>query len=144
MIALALEPTVALRTAIRSRLVDDAAVAALVAPENIRSGSTRPDRTPCIILTGGQTQYLGHAAGSQLVARVFLDIHIWALEDGADTAQAIGFAVARALIGMPRRLDTFDLDSFDQPRFMWMRDPSPELAYTHGVGEIEGVMRWKV
>lgn len=138
-----IEPSLALQTAIRSRLIEYPAVTALVPAASIRSGSTRPDRSPCIILAGGQTQYLGHAAGSQHVARVFLDLHIWAIEDGADTAKAIGYALAQALIGMPWQQDGFDIDAFDQPRIIWMRDPQPELAYTHGIAEIEAVIRWR-
>ena len=137
------EPSIALQTAIRAALIADPAIAALVQPQNIRAGSTRPDKTPCIILAGGQTQYLGRASGSQLVARVFLNLHIWAIEDGPDTAKAIGHAAANALIDM-READGIEIDEFDQPRVIWMRDPQPELAYVHGVMNLEAVMRWKI
>ena len=39
--------------------------------------------------------------------------------------------------------DGFDIDQLDLPRVIWMRDPQPELAYTHGVIEVEAVIRWR-
>lgn len=138
-----IEPSVAIQTALRSTLIADSAVTALVQPDRIRSGSTRPDKYPCVIMGHGQTAYLGRASGGQYMARVNLDVHIWAIEDGADTAKAIGFAVSRAVIGMADEQDGFAIDQLDQPRIVWLRDPQPELAYTHGVLEIEAVIRWK-
>ncbi|WP_127559063.1 DUF3168 domain-containing protein [Nioella ostreopsis] len=138
-----IEPSVALQTAIRAKLIADPAVTALVAPDHIRAGSTRPDRTPCVILVGGQTQYLGRASGSQLCARVFFDLHIWALEDGPDTAKAIGHAAALALINLDDAAG-IEIDTFDMPRTIWLRDPQPELAYTHGIMDLEAVVRWRI
>lgn len=138
-----LEPSVALQTSLRSVLIADPAVIALVRADRIRSGSTRPDKMPCVIMGGASTEYLGKASGGQHLARVNLDAHIWAIEDGADTAKAIGFAVSRAIIGMADDQDGFTIDQLDMPRTIWIRDPQPELAYTHGVIEIEAVLRWK-
>ncbi len=138
-----IEPTLALQTAIRSALIASPAVSALVPADHIRSGSTRPDKLPSIIMANGQTHFLGHASGSQYSARVFLDLHIWALEDGADTARTIGFAVCNVLKEAPTTAD-FDIDEFSLPAVRWMRDPDPEKAYSHGVITIEAVMRWSV
>ncbi|GAA4111176.1 DUF3168 domain-containing protein [Aminobacter aganoensis] len=138
-----IEPTLALQTAIRSALVASPAVAALVPVDHIRAGSTRPDKLPSIIMSGGQTIFLGNASGSQYVARVFLDLHIWALEDGADTAKAIGFAVSNVLKQAPDAT-SFAFDEFSLPAIRWMRDPNPAQAYTHGVITVEAVMRWSV
>lgn len=137
-----IEPSVALQTALRRTLIADPAVTALVQPEHIRAG--RPDRFPCVIMSGGSTHYLGKASDDQHLARVNLDLHIWATEDGADTAKAIGFAVSRAVIGMPDDQDGFAIDHLDQPRVIWLRDVQPELSYTHGVLEIEAVIRWRI
>ena len=138
-----IEPSVALQTALRGTLIADPAVRALVQPDRIRAGYTRPDRFPCVIMGHAQTHYLGRASGEQHLARVNLDVHIWAIEDGADTAKAIGFAVAKTLINMADHQDGFDIDQLDLPRVIWMRDPQPELAYTHGVIEVEAVVRWR-
>lgn len=137
-----IEPSVSLQTALRSTLIADSAVTALVQPDRIRAGSTRPDKFPCVIMAGASTEYLGKASGGQHMARVNLDLHIWAIEDGADTAKAIGFAVSRSIIGMADDQDGFAIDQLDMPRTIWLRDPQPELSYVHGVIEIEAVIRW--
>lgn len=136
-----LEPTVAFQDAIAAALVASPEVLALVPVAHIRAGSTRPNQQPSIILAGAQTEYLGHAPVSQHVARVFLDLHIWAIEDGAETAKAIGMAVLNALIDAPAGAG-FAVDEYAKPRTIWLRDPSPDLAYTHGVMTLEAVIRW--
>src|SRR5690606_31417814 len=128
----------ALQTAIRSALIASPQVTALVPAAHIRAGSTRPDRLPMIIMTGAQTQFLGNASGSQYVARVFLDRHIWAVEDGADTAKQIGFAVSNALKSAPDA-DGFSFDDCSRPAIRWMRDPDETQAYTHGILTVEAV-----
>ncbi len=138
-----IEPSLALQTAVRSTLIGHPAVTDLVQPHRIRAGSTRPDKFPCVVLSGASTHYLGRASGDQHLARVNLDLNIWAIEDGPDTAKAIGFAVSCALIGMADDQDGFCIDQLDQPRLIWLRDPQPELAYTHGILEIEAVIRWR-
>lgn len=136
-----LEPSLALQTALRAALIAAPEVLALVPADHVRAGSTQADKMPCIIFTGGQTEYLGRAGGAQHVARVFLDLNIWAVENGADTAKAIGMAVLNALATIPAT-DGFEIDEFTKPRIVWLRDPQPELAYTHGVLSIEAVIRW--
>lgn len=138
-----IEPTLALQASIGDALVVSPAVSALVDPVNVRGGSTRPDNMPSIIMSGGQTIFLGNAAGSQYVARVFLDLHIWALEDGVETAKAIGFTVSNVLKEAPDATG-FSFDEFSLPAVRWMRDPNPSQAYTHGVITIEAVMRWSI
>lgn len=138
-----IEPTLALQTAIGDALVSSPAVTALVDPADIRGGSLRPDSFPCILMGSGQTIFLGNASGAQYVARVFLDLHIWAVEDGAATAKAIGFAVSNVLKEAPDAAG-FSIDEFGLPAIHWMRDPEPAIAYTHGVLTVEAVMRWSI
>lgn len=138
-----IEPTLALQSAIRSALIAAPAVKALVPADHIRAGSTRPDKMPSIITAGAQTIFLGNAAGGQYVARVFLDLHIWALEDGADTAKAIGFAVSNVLKEAPDAAG-FSFDEFNLPAIRWMRDPDPDISYTHGVLTVECIVRWSL
>ncbi|WP_137153494.1 DUF3168 domain-containing protein [Rhizobium sp. FKL33] len=138
-----LEPTLALQKAIGDTLINTPAVTALVTPDHIRAGSTRPENLPEIIMSGGQTIFLGNASGSQLVARVYLDLHVWAIEDGAETAKHIGFAVCNALKIAPKT-QGFSIDEFQLPAIRWMRDPDPALNYVHGVITAEAVVRWKV
>lgn len=141
-----LEPSLALQAAVRATLIDNSAVTSLVPAERVRAGGTRPDAFPTIILAGSQTQFLGRAAAGQLVARVFLDLNIWAVEDGPDTARAIGLAALNALISPPDAAalaQVFSVDEWETPRLLWMRDPQPERAYSHGVMSLEAVIRWR-
>ncbi len=136
-----LEPTLALQTAIRAHLINAPAITALVPAAHIRAGSTRPDKLPAIIIGSGTTQFLGRAAGGQYVARAFLDLHIWAIEAGADTAKAIGAVLADALRDAPAG-DGFSFDEWALTRLVWPRDPDP--TYGHGVLSVEAVIRWTI
>lgn len=138
-----IEPTLALQATIGNALAADPAVTAIVHPANIRGGSLRPEDFPCILMGGGHAEFLGHASGSQYVARVSFNLHIWALEDGADTAKGIGFAVMNALKEAPAA-DGFHIDDFALPSVVWMRDPDPKQSYCHGVMVVEAVIRWSV
>ncbi|KUF12406.1 tail completion protein gp17 [Pseudoponticoccus marisrubri] len=138
-----IDPAVSLRTACRAALIATPAVTALVQPDQIRTGSTRPDGLPCVIFATPQLIHLGRAAGGFYASSVALDLHLWALEDGADTAQQIGHAVALALWDQPDAAD-IQIDEYQRPSFAFMRDPDPERAYCHGIGTVEAVCRWRV
>ncbi|MER9210064.1 DUF3168 domain-containing protein [Mesorhizobium sp. M0771] len=136
-----IEPTIALQTAIRSRLLDRPAVTALVQPDNIRAGSTRPDRTPAIIMSDGTTALHGYDYTAQRAAWVNLDLHIWTLDQGQEAAKAIAFAVCQALDG---QLDLVGAhcDHFEVTRAVYPRDPDPR--YGHGVLSVDALIRWIV
>lgn len=136
-----LEPTVELATAIRSRLIATPAVVDLVPADHIRSGSTRPDKTPCIIMANGTTTLHGHDYSAQRAAWVYLDLHVWTLDQGADAAKEIAFAVTNAL-DTTITLDSTgaSLDQFNVPRVVYPRDPDP--AYGHAVLSVEALIRW--
>lgn len=138
-----IEPSLAFQTAIRGALTNNQSVTDLVPVEHIRAGSTRPDKLPCVIMSNPQTIHLGNAAGGWLLTRVFIDLHVWALEDGADIARQIGGAASLALWDAPVS-DVVGVDEYTRPSFAYVRDPDPERAYCHGVGTVEGVIRWKV
>ena len=139
-----LDPALAFQTAVRAALVASPAVVSLVSPDLIRAGATRPDRLPSVILADAQTEYLGVAAGSQRLARVTLTLHIWAQEDGADTARQIGAAVYHALEFGPADAAGIVVDEWHRPRMVWLRDPKPELTLTRGVMTLEAIVRWRV
>lgn len=139
-----LDPALAFQTAVRAALMASPSVMALVLPDNIRASGTRPDRLPSVVLSDAQTEFLGCAAGSQRLARVFLNLHIWALEDGADTARQIGAVVHQALEFGPADTAGIVVDDWQRPRVVWLRDPKPELSLTHGVMTLEAVVRWRV
>lgn len=138
-----IDPAVSLRTACRTSLIATPAVTDLVAPDHIRAGPTRPDSLPCVIFATPQLVHLGRASGGFYVSSVALDLHIWALEDGADAAQQIGHAVSLALWDQPAATE-IEIDEYQRPGFAYMRDPDPERAYCHGVGTVEAVCRWRL
>lgn len=155
------EPSLALQTAIRAKLIASPAVTSLVPADRIRAGAARPDLFPTIILASGQTMFLGRASGGQLCARVVLDLHIWALDDRslitarattggpAVTARMISGAVMQTLIDPPQAQaqtqdDPFGIDQWDAPAVSFMRDPVPELNASHAVMQLSGVVRWRV
>lgn len=137
-----IEPSLAMRAAVRNVLINDPAVTALVQPDSIRSGSTRPDNMPVIILSGEHTLFLGRASGGQFLARVYMDAHIWGPDHGADLAFQIGGAVAGALFNAPSS-QLVEFDDYARPSIRWMRDPAPERTLTHGVVELEAIVRWR-
>jgi hypothetical protein len=96
---------------------------------------------PAIMMADPSTVMLGRASSGQFVASVFLDLHVWALEDGLDRAKAIGAAVTRVLMDWPAT-DGFALDDFRHTRTVWPRDPNPDFG--HGVLSLEAVIRWTV
>ena len=136
-----IEPSLALQTAIRAHLAADLAVTADVPADRIRAGLARPENLPAIMIGDGHVLNHGHAAGAQYVAGVFLDLHIWTLEDGQDRAKTIGASVGAALLKWSVA-DDFELDEFKVTRVVWPRDPDPQ--YGHGVLSIEAVVRWKL
>ncbi|MBL0937173.1 MAG: DUF3168 domain-containing protein [Rhizobiaceae bacterium] len=137
-----IEPTLALRTAIRSKLIDNPAVASLVNPANIRTGSTRPgDNMPCIVMANGTTTLHGHDYTSQRAAWVYLDLHVWTQDQGADAAHEIAFAVQSAL-SKHLQVACGYCDSFKITRAVFPRDPDP--AFGHGVLSVEALVRWIV
>jgi hypothetical protein len=136
-----IEPTLALRTAIRSKLIANPAVTALVDPANIRSGSTRPGDTPCIVMANGTTTLHGHDYTSQRAAWVYLDLHIWTQDAGPDAAHEIAFA-AQGALDKHLELACGYCDHFRIVRSAFPRDPDP--SFGHGVLSVEALVRWIV
>lgn len=136
-----IEPTLALQTAIRTALVGNSAVTALVPADHIRAGSTRPDKLPCIMMSDGNTTLHGHDYTAQRTAWIYLDLHIWTLDDGQDAAKEIAGAVTTAL-DKPMTIDGGDCDHFRVTASRFPRDPTP--GYGHGVLSVEALIRWIV
>jgi hypothetical protein len=137
-----IEPTLALQTAIRSRLIDKQEVTDLVPASHIRAGSTRPDKTPCIIMSDGNTALYGHDYSSQRTAWVYLDLHIWTLDAGQDAAKGIAGVVTAALDKRNIAVEGGYCDHFKVTASRFPRDPDP--AYGHGVLSVEALIRWMV
>ena len=135
-----MEPLLTLRTGVRAALLADPAVLGLVPSDRIRAGWVRDTDASAITLRDGGTSYLGHAAGGQVVASLSLYMDVWA--EGADAAQRIGGAVARCLFDAPA-VEGLELDEWDRPAFVWMRDPDPARTMAHGAATLACVARWR-
>ena len=133
-----MEPLLALRTAVRLALVNDPAVVALVPAENIRTGWVREGDGSAVILRDGSTDYLGRAAGGQLLARCYLDLHIWS--DGGDEAQRIAGAVVRRLFD-PVTVEGAGVDEWKRPAFAWIAGSDDEMH--HGAATLGATIRWQ-
>lgn len=141
-----IDPALAFQTAIRAALIGAPSVTDLVAPGHVRAAATRPELMPAIVLADARTEYLGRASGAQRVARVSLTLHIWAAEDGQDTARQIGAAVHDALEFGPKATSTSEIvvDEWHRPAVVWLRDAQGELTMTHGVMALDATVRWRV
>lgn len=135
-----IEPTLALQTAIRSRLLDMPDVVALVPADHIRSGSTRPDKTPCIIMSDGNTTLHGNDYRAQSAAWIYLDLHVWTLDAGQDAAKEIAGTIHAALSKYNLPIEGGYCDHFKVTGSRFPCDPDP--AYGHGVLSVEALIRW--
>lgn len=123
------EPSLALQQAIRTRLAGSPGVLALVDAVNIRDGSTRPENFPTIIVGDGQTVLEGDHYRGRINVTVYLDVHIWTLEEGLAGAKAIA-GVAWAALMAPLDVPGWQLSDgqhIDQARYM--RDPSEQHGH---------------
>lgn len=137
-----IDPTEILQTAVRSTLIQSPDLLKLVDSENVRSGSTIPARFPCVVMASPQTMNLGRAGGGQYCTRVFIDLHIWAEEHGANAAQQIGAVVSHLLWDTPEP-NAAIIAEYTRPSFTFMRDPDPDKSYSHGVGTVEAAILWR-
>lgn len=136
------DPAEILQIAVRSALIGNPDVLALVDANHIRSGSTVPAHFPCVIMGAPQMINLGRAAGGQYATRVFVDLHIWAQEHGASEAQQIGAVLSHVLWDAPTP-DGAIMAEYVRPSFKYMRDPDPDKSFSHGVGTVEATILWR-
>ncbi len=132
------EPSLALQTAIRTRLLNTPDIIELVEPLNIRDGDTRPSAFPSIIMGSAQVMTAGHY-GSYRNVTVYLDLHIWS--ETLEGTKRIGALVNKALFSA---VDTpgFDMtDGLRTERSIYMADPS---GAGHGVVSLSGLMGYRL
>ena len=128
------EPSLALQTAIRARLLASPRVIELVKPADIRAGATRPSAFPSIILGNAQVEVNGHYRAYRNVT-VYMDLHIWG--ENLEAAKVVGAAVNEALFDAPA-VPGFDLtDGLRTERSIYMTDPAD---CGHGVISLRALM----
>ena len=132
------EPSLALQTAVRGRLLDTLAVTSLVEPAHIVEGWTRPGHFPTVLFGAAQTVPAGRS-GSWRHVWVYLDLHVWTLEGGTEGARAIANAIDHALVA-PLTVPGFQLidGNFNVTDTRFMRDPSE--AHGHGIVSVAALL----
>jgi hypothetical protein len=139
-------PALALQKAIRLRLINTAAVIALVPATNILDRNERPAPSPCILMGEDQEVDEDFTIKRDYI-RVYSTLHIWKVEPSTAGVKAIAGAIRKA-IGRLRRLDIGDPDfvcadcRVDGVRYL--RDPDGE--HSHAVLTVNSLVqaRWSV
>jgi hypothetical protein len=135
------EPSLALQTALRARLIASPAVTALVPAEHIFDGATRPEAFPSIIIGDGQVVLEGDQHPAWRNVTVYCDLHVWALEAGLATVKAIAGAVWDA-IGTSLDVPGFLLsDGVHVTGIRFVRDPDGKAG--HAVVSVEALIGWQ-
>ena len=131
------DPSLALQTTIRNRLIADATVTALVPATSIFDRGSRPEKFPCIILGEGQTAF-----GDVFDAyydQAFADLHIWTAESDFETVKAIAGAVRDALKTGPWLVVDHICTSLVLISARYLRDP--DGVHSHAVVSVKAILQ---
>lgn len=129
------EASLELQKAIRTRVVNNPAVIALVPATSIFDRSTRPEKFPCVIVGDAQT-VLEPITLSRSHVRIFSDIHIWTNEDSLIDVKVIAGQVQRALAAKPA-VAGFHLVDWLIRGVRLLRDPG---SFGHAVVTVEALV----
>ncbi|MFN3362824.1 MAG: DUF3168 domain-containing protein [Allorhizobium sp.] len=131
------DPSLALQTLIRSRMIGTPAVTALVAPDAITDRSTRPTAFPCIVLGEGQTLFADNL--DRYHEQAFLSLHVWTKEPGLEQVKRISAAIRDALRESPWRVQGHIAHGVTVSSARYLHDPSGQ--HGHGVIAIDAVLQ---
>jgi hypothetical protein len=133
------DPSYAVQKALRTLLINTAAVTALVPANNVLDRNQRPAPDPSIILGEDQVVDPGQSIARDIV-RVHSTLHVWKVEGGLSGVKAIANAIWSAIKAGRLTLDA-GLECVDcrvnDTRFL--RDPDGETS--HGVVNVETLIR---
>lgn len=131
------EPSLAIQKTIRTRLVAEPTVTALVPADNILDRNHRPERFPLIGI--GESTAIFADDLDTFHDRVFADVHIWTLEDGLFGVKSIASAIRAALYRRPWTIDGFRCMALRVVSARFMRDPDGE--HGHAVVTIDAILK---
>ena len=131
------EPSLALQTAIRSRLISHADLTALVPADSILSRSSRPEIFPCILISDGQTAYAGNY--EDFYDTAFTDLHVWTREEGTEQVKTIVGAMRSALPTGAWPVSGFTVPNVKITSARFIRDP--DNLHSHAIVTVEAIMR---
>lgn len=130
------EPTLALQTAVRARLLASPALTALVDGDAILDRHRRPEGERQIIIGEGIALYAD--SHDSFHHTVTLDLHIWTREPGFTLAKEIAFAAREALRNAPWEAGGYVVHGATvSARFL--RDPGGE--FSHAVLSLDTYMK---
>lgn len=131
------EPSLALQTAIRARLIGSAGVMALVPADQILDRNARPEGMPSVIIGDGQTIYADDY--EDYFDRAYADLHVWAKEPSLEGVKAITGAIRLALPTGVWAITGFSVPNVKVANARFMRDP--DNLHSHAVISVEAIMR---
>lgn len=133
------EPSLALQTAIRTRLVASADLLALVPADCILSRSSRPEAMPCILIADGNVLFADNY--DDFYDTVTTEIHVWAREEGAKLAKTIVGAIRETLPVPPFAwiIPGFTAPSVKVTGARYIRDP--DNLHSHAIVSVDAIMR---
>ncbi|WP_102960216.1 DUF3168 domain-containing protein [Mangrovicella endophytica] len=123
----------AVQKAIRGRLIDTAAVLALVPADSILDRNSRPAPDPSIIL--GEDQEIDEGDIARRTIRVVSTLHVWKRETGLAGVKAISGAIRTAMRAALPPMDGWHFADCRVSSIRFLRDPDGETA--HAVVTIE-------
>jgi hypothetical protein len=132
-----IEPSLALQTAIRTRLVQAAGVTALVPAEQIFTRSGRPEGMPCITFGPGDTRYANKY--DSFYDRPHVDLHIWTLEPGYESVKSIAEAVRVALPSCAWIIPDFIVRHVALSQAIFLRDV--DNLHSHAVLGVDAILK---
>lgn len=135
---MSIEPSLAIQRAIRARLAADPAVTALVPAERIFDGRWRTDQLPCIIVGEGSVNYSNEYTETYY-NEVYLDVHVWAREEGFEQTKEICGAIRNCLKQAPWSVDSYFVQGISPSNARFIRGKDAENA--HAIISVDAVMQ---
>ena len=124
---MSVEPSLAIQRAMRARLIAAPAVTALVPAERIFDGRWRTEQLPCIIIGEGSVLYS------------YLDVHVWAREEGFELAKEITGAIRTALKQAPWTAEGHIVHGITVSKARFIRGKDAENA--HAIISVDAIMQ---
>jgi len=123
------EPSLALQTAIRSRLIASSAVTGLVPASAIVDRNSTPVLDNAILIGEGMT--LADDGLARTRHEAFADLHIWRKESGLVGAKQVAGAIRAALSDGPMTVGGFHVADLRIASSRFIRDPGGQ--HSHGI-----------
>ena len=132
-----IEPILPLQAAIRSQLIADGNVTALVPANSILDQNQRPSVIPALLLGEGQTIPDEGLARDRF--QVFLDLHVWTEEPGTAVSKQIVGAIRNCLYDWTPSAAGLEVADLYVESTRFMRDP--DTVHAHAIMSLTARVR---